>query len=102
MINPYVSAIRNLVPDAEFAVQDSYESVVWLCDLPQPSKADVEAEVVRLEAEYEATEYRRFRSPEYPAIGDQLDALYHAGVFPEDMAAQIAAVKEKYPKPEEA
>ncbi len=35
---------------------------------------------------------------EYPAIGDQLDALYHAGVFPDDMAAQIQAVKERYPK----
>ena len=35
---------------------------------------------------------------EYPDIGDQLDALYHAGVFPEDMANQIKAVKDKYPK----
>ena len=35
---------------------------------------------------------------DYPAIGDQLDALYHAGVFPDDMAAQIQAVKERYPK----
>ena len=35
---------------------------------------------------------------EYPTIGDQLDALYHAGVFPDDMAAQIQAVKERYPK----
>lgn len=38
------------------------------------------------------------RVKEYPSIGDQLDALFHAGVFPEDMAAQIQAVKDKYPK----
>ena len=38
------------------------------------------------------------RALEYPAIGDQLDALFHAGVFPADMAAQIQAVKDKYPK----
>jgi hypothetical protein len=38
------------------------------------------------------------RYNEYPAIGDQLDALFHAGVFPEDMAAKIQAVKDKYPK----
>jgi hypothetical protein len=38
------------------------------------------------------------RRNEYPAIGDQLDALFHAGVFPEDMAAKIQAVKTKYPK----
>ena len=42
--------------------------------------------------------YVEQRVLEYPAIGDQLDALYHAGVFPEDMAAQIQAVKERYPK----
>ena len=35
---------------------------------------------------------------EYPSIGDQLDALFHAGVFPAEMAAQIQAVKDKYPK----
>lgn len=38
------------------------------------------------------------RSLEYPSIGDQLDALYKAGVFPADMAAKIKAVKDKYPK----
>ena len=42
--------------------------------------------------------YKFSRVSEYPAIGDQLDALYHAGVFPDDMAAQIQAVKERYPK----
>lgn len=46
------------------------------------------------------TEYKRNRIVEYPAIGDQLDALFHAGVFPAEMAAQIQAVKDKYPKPE--
>ena len=42
--------------------------------------------------------YKAQRASEYPTIGDQLDALYHAGVFPDDMAAQIQAVKDKYPK----
>jgi len=42
--------------------------------------------------------YKFSRVQEYPPIGDQLDALFHAGVFPDDMAAQIQAVKDKYPK----
>ena len=42
--------------------------------------------------------YKEKRLNEYPAIGDQLDALFHAGVFPPEMAAQIQAVKDKYPK----
>ena len=44
------------------------------------------------------TQYRTDRVAEYPPIGDQLDALFHAGVFPAEMAAQIQAVKDKYPK----
>ena len=42
--------------------------------------------------------YKQLRASEYPPIGDQLDALFKAGVFPADMAAQIQAVKDKYPK----
>ena len=38
------------------------------------------------------------RAAEYPDIGDQLDALFHAGLFPSDMAATLQAVKDKYPK----
>jgi hypothetical protein len=45
-------------------------------------------------------QYKYDRKPEYPAITDQLDALFHAGVFPPEMAAQIQAIKDKYPKPE--
>ena len=43
-------------------------------------------------------EYKYQRVSEYPQIGDQLDALFHASVFPDDMAAKIQAVKNKYPK----
>jgi len=41
---------------------------------------------------------RQNRKQEYPSIGDQLDALFHAGVFPTDMAEKIQAIKDKYPK----
>lgn len=45
-------------------------------------------------------QYKFDRASEYPSIGDQLDALFHAGVFPPEMAEQIQAVKNKYPKGE--
>jgi hypothetical protein len=44
-----------------------------------------------------ATQYQTDR--QYPPIGDQLDALFKAGAFPADMAAQIQAVKDANPKP---
>lgn len=52
----------------------------------------------KAQAEFDALAYGSKRVREYPPIGEQLDALYHAGVFPEEMAQQIQAVKDKYPK----
>jgi hypothetical protein len=63
--------------------------------------ADAEAEAIRTTAQqsaFNALTHAEKRLGEYPAIGDQLDALFHAGVFPADMAAMIQAVKDKYPK----
>jgi len=49
-----------------------------------------------LPSEPDTYDWKRLKA--YPTIGDQLDALFKAGVFPEDMAAKIQAVKDKYPK----
>ena len=49
--------------------------------------------------EWDLKKYARDRKVEYPDIGDQLDALYHAGLFPKEMADKLKAVKEKNPKP---
>ena len=51
-----------------------------------------------VQAEIDKVAYIERRQAEYPPIGDQLDALFHAGVFPPEMAAQIQAIKDKYPK----
>jgi len=66
---------------------------------------DEQADIIREEnraaadALFKSTlDYKQLRQFEYPSIGDQLDALFHAGVFPESMAATIRAIKEKYPK----
>lgn len=64
----------------------------------RPTASDIEAELARLTDEWNSLEYARQRSLAYPSMGDQLDALFHAGVFPEDMAAQLQAVKDQYPK----
>lgn len=60
-----------------------------------------EANFLRLQKAQEffnSFDYRQKRLTEYPSIGDQLDALFKAGVFPAEMSAKIQAVKEKYPK----
>jgi hypothetical protein len=93
-------SILALKPDAEVVVRgDSADNITWMDGNPTNiTKEAILAKQVELQAEYDSQEYARKRKPEYPPIGDQLDALFHAGVFPADMAAQLQAVKDKYPK----
>ena len=44
-------------------------------------------------------DYVEIRRREYPAIGDQLDALWKGGVDLEQMREKVLQVKQKYPKP---
>ena len=97
MIIDKPTALLSLRPNADFHMVGN--TIIWQ-DLvqTQPTDAEIDAEVIRLQAEYDAKQYARSRVTEYPSIGDQLDALYHADAFPADMAAKIKAVKDKYPK----
>ena len=63
-----------------------------------PTDTEIANKTNEIKSEYDAKEYARKRAPEYPPIGDQLDALFKAGAFPADMAAKIQAVKDKFPK----
>jgi hypothetical protein len=95
-------ALVNLRPESSWSMTgEDYESINWLdSENACPSQEEIAAEIARLQAEYDLEFYRLQRAREYPPIGDQLDALFHAGVFPPEMAAEIQAVKDRYPKPE--
>ena len=55
------------------------------------NEADVQAYI-------DANAYKAQRASEYPAIGDQLDALWKGGDDAAAMLALVQAVKAKYPK----
>lgn len=97
-----IDALISLAPNAVYEVYGlSYSGIVWNDEnVTKPTEKEVMDEFARLVREAEYYAYREYRKGEYPSIGDQLDALYHAGVFPPEMAAKIAAVKESFPKPE--
>jgi len=40
-------------------------------------ESKINAEIIRLQAEYDAQEYARNRASAFPSIGDQLDMQYH-------------------------
>ena len=94
-----LQAILTLKPNAQFHLQD--DILTWNDKVQtEPTQAEIDAEVIRLQAEYDAQEYARTRKIKYPDIGDQLDDLYHKGAFSDEMAAKIKAIKDAHPKPE--
>lgn len=98
-------AIMWLFPEAkpadDFAIgQDETGQFIthWGIEAPIPTDEELETAWEAYQSHEAATAYRVKRAAEYPGIGDQLDALFKAGLMPKDMAAQIQAVKDKYPK----
>ena len=95
----YMAAISSLRPNSSFSVTED-RVVIWRDpNNSEPSTSEIEAEYARMQAAWTAYQYGRDRKGQYPAMGDQLDALYHAGIFPDDMAAKLKAVKDANSKP---
>lgn len=97
MIPNKLEAISSINPKAEATIKAD-GSLVWHKNPTNITDEQIAIKLVELQADYDAKEYQRKRQPEYPSIGDQLDALFKAGAFPDDMAAKIQAIKDKYPK----
>ena len=91
-------AILAINKDAKYAVRENTFPIEWMDGTTPIAEADITAKQIELQADYDAKEYQRQREPEYPPIGDQLDDLYHAGIFSAEMAAKLKAVKDKYAK----
>ena len=90
-------ALQSLRPKAQFAVRG--DVIEWLdTEQTQPSQSEIDAEVIRLQAEYDALEYQRKRKAEYPTVEELVVALYDTG-DKADIETKRAAVKAKYPKP---
>jgi hypothetical protein len=66
-------ALNNLRPNADWVVRG--DTLEWLdTEQTQPTEAEIQAEITRLEADYDAKQYQRDRV--YPSIQDQLDMQY--------------------------
>jgi len=93
-----VNAIHSLRPNAKWILRG--DTVEWLdTEQSQPTEAEIQAELARLQAEYSFKEYQRQRAAEYPDFIEYLD-----GIVKGDQAQIQAyidacnAVKNKYPK----
>ena len=74
-IQNITKAIYKINPNAEFTIENiNLDSIEWYNNTTPISKADIEAKVVEVQADYDAKQYQRDRI--YPSIGDQLDMQY--------------------------
>ena len=73
------NAIKKINPNAIVAIRgsdiDTCE-IEWLEGTTPIPKADIEAKMVEVQAEYDANQYQRDRATAYPTIQEQLDMQY--------------------------
>ena len=74
-----IKAILKINPNAEVTVYGNDINTckfIWHNGTTPISKADIEAKMVEVQAEYDANQYQRDRATAYPSIQEQLDMQY--------------------------
>jgi hypothetical protein len=74
-----IKSILKINPNAEVTVRgDNINTceIEWHNGTTPIPKADIEAKMVEVQAEYDAKQYQRDRAIAYPSIQDQLDMQY--------------------------
>jgi hypothetical protein len=74
-----IEAILKINSNAQVSVNGSDINtceIEWLNGTTPIPKADIEAKMVEVQAEYDANQYQRDRAIAYPSIQDQLDMQY--------------------------
>jgi len=96
-------ACISLRPEAGVSVEG--EVVTWsgIDEVNIPTEAEIQAEVIRLQAEYDSKQYARDRAKDYAPLADQLDMLWHAidqgiDLKQSDFYTGNKAVKDAHPK----
>ena len=75
MIYKKLEAIQSLRPKAEFVIRG--DVIEWLDKVQtQPSDSAINAEITRLQTEYDNNKYQRDRALTYDPVKEQLDQLY--------------------------
>ena len=91
-------ALDSLKPNAKWIWRGTdYSGLTWKDSGTAPTEAEINAEIVRLQTDYDNKKYQRDRAAEYPSVVDQLDLIYHSGI--DAWKAKIKETKDKYPKP---
>ena len=95
-----IKAILKINPNAEVSFSgDDINTIEWHNGTTPIPKADIEAKMVEVQAEYDANQYQRDRATAYPTIQEQLDMQYWDNVNgTTNWEDAIAKVKADNPK----
>lgn len=97
-------AIASLYPECQFIMEnEDYNTIQWIVEPSEvPSIQQINEEIERIKIADTQNEYRQFRKLEYPELADFADAYYWAqqgdNTKMDEYLAKIQAIKEKYPK----
>ena len=94
-------AIWNLTGGAEYNTnpkEDGSYTIDWLDKKAQPTQDEIETEIIRLRADYNAKQYQRDRINEYPDLQECIHAILDGELTA--LQKKRSAVKDKFPKPE--
>jgi predicted metalloprotease len=97
-------ALLSLRPGAIWSIHDEdYSTLDWQDTVQtKPTVEELNTEVARLQAEYDAKQYQRDRKEAYKSIEEQLDMLYWDKVNGTNLWKEhIDSVKDDNPKPTE-
>ena len=90
-----VQALQSLRPKAEWVLRG--DELEWLdTEQTQPTQPEIDAEILRLQAEYDSQEYARLRKAEYPSIEECIHAILDDDL--DALQAKRAEIKARYPK----
>jgi len=95
-----LDAVSSLEPTTNFALKDD-KILAWdiaekRTNKPQPTEAEIQTEMDRLQVEYDAQAYSRNREAKYPSIQECVHAILDDTL--DALQAKRASVKLKYPK----
>ena len=94
-----IEAILKINPNAQVSVNgDDINQITWHNGTTPIPKADIEAKMVEVQADYDAEEWKRNRQAEYPTIDDCIHALLDGEDTLTELQAKRTATKTKYPK----
>ena len=94
-----IKAILKINPNAEVYVSDNdINTIIWENGTTPIPKADIEAKMVEVQAEYDAEEWKRNRQAEYPTHEDCIHALLDGGDTLTELQEKRQEIKAKYPK----